>query len=215
MNAKIPQSKIQKLHELSRDLPEGEERDRAWNEIHEGSDTASVLLASAWIDRHLESSIRQRFYSELKQEERDEIFGLAGLLLDFRAKVDIGYALGVFGPITKNALTIIGKIRNAFAHSPRVLGFSTPRVAIECQKLAVLIPAYKQVAELELSDMPSQGTDARSQYLDCCETIVIALLVDQTRRSEATTSRAKLKLTGLARYASTDVPTDYEYRIIP
>ena len=213
MNAKSPPSKIQKLHELSRDIPEGQELDRAWKEIHEGSDTASVLLASAWIDRNLEESIRQRFCSVLKKDERDEIFGLGGLLLDFRAKVDIGYALGIFGPVTKNALAIIGKIRNAFAHSPRVLGFSTPRVAIECQKLAVLIPAYKQVAELELSDMPSEGNDARSQYLDCCLTIVMALLVDQNKRAEATASRARL--TGLARYASTDVSTNDEYRLIP
>ena len=153
MNSKTPQPKMRKLHELSRELPEEEDLVRAWTEIHDGVDSASALLASAWIDRHLEASIRQMFVSGLKASDLEPLFENSGSLSSFRSKVHIGYALGICGPVTKDALHVVVKIRNAFAHSSRVLSFSTQQIAVECEKLKGLVQAYKDSDRFDLADM--------------------------------------------------------------
>lgn len=53
----------------------------------------------------------------------------------FSAKIELGFAIGIYGPETKARLDRIRNIRNVFAHRSLPLDFSHPTLKAECAKL--------------------------------------------------------------------------------
>jgi hypothetical protein len=53
-------------------------------------------------------------------------------LATLSARIDAGYALGIYGPDMKADLQTIQRIRNTFAHSRHHLDFSSPDIAKAC-----------------------------------------------------------------------------------
>jgi hypothetical protein len=73
---------------------------------------------------------------------RDSLFKLeGGILASMASRIQIAYAFGIIGPITRRDLTNIGKIRNAFAHSIAEIHFNTPSVRDLCGELK--LPTYE------------------------------------------------------------------------
>jgi hypothetical protein len=56
----------------------------------------------------------------------------------FARKIELGYALRIYGEQTRDNLTIMRHLRNAFAHAKIPLPFDTPEVANVCQQFTTM-----------------------------------------------------------------------------
>ena len=92
-------------------------------QMNSATDREIALVLQAWLEAGLEKELKRRM-PNLGQDMQSELFGGLGPLASFRAKIVIGFGLGVYGPITLSDLNLIKEIRNAFAHSPFLLDFN-------------------------------------------------------------------------------------------
>jgi DNA-binding MltR family transcriptional regulator len=99
-------------------------------------DRSIAIIAASWLEKALEVGILSKFI-KLDDEQRKRLFDTYqhGPLADFSARIKIGAALDLFGPKTHDDLERIRVVRNAFAHSPQLLKFSTKEVAAVCNEL--------------------------------------------------------------------------------
>ncbi len=104
------------------------------DEIGEASDRAVAIFASAILDNELAKALEGKFVS-LSDQRRDKLFEGYGALSTFSAKIDVGFALGLFGSETRGNLDRLRKIRNKFAHSGEPLKFSDPAITDLCAKI--------------------------------------------------------------------------------
>jgi hypothetical protein len=68
----------------------------------------------------------------LEGKDVDDLFGDMKPLSTLSAKIKVGYAFRLFGPLTRGDLEKIRGVRNAFAHASRLIDFSTHEVAQAC-----------------------------------------------------------------------------------
>jgi hypothetical protein len=89
------------------------------------------------VENALEYAIAHRFsqISNRRPEEFESLFRYPQFLSSFGAKIEIGYAIGVYGPLVRDDLDTIRIIRNQFAHARILIDFATTEVADEVQKL--------------------------------------------------------------------------------
>jgi hypothetical protein len=59
-------------------------------------------------------------------------------LSTFARKIELGYALRIYGAQTKENLTTMRHLRNAFAHAKIPLTFDTPEVAAVCEQFTIM-----------------------------------------------------------------------------
>ena len=98
------------------------------------SDRDAALIYGAMVENFLERAIATHFVSG---ESTTALFSYrsSGPLATFAAKIQIGYALGVYEEHMRSDLRWIKNIRNAFAHVRKRIDFSTPAIADACSML--------------------------------------------------------------------------------
>ncbi len=118
------------LQDLLRHVPDDDDQVPTLLHLFEEPDYVLVLIATSWLDHALEESL-MAFFQPLSKNEMAGLFDDSkdGPLSTFSAKIRIAYALGAFGPRTKNDLNAIRRIRNAFAHAKQKLSFADSAVA--------------------------------------------------------------------------------------
>jgi hypothetical protein len=132
-----------RLKKLVKELPDKQEVLNALMTLQvedtHTSDRTTAIVGASFLERALETAIVTKFVHYLGNEERLDLFdGDRGAPLgSFSARIRIAYALGVYGPKTRDHLNSIRAIRNAFAHSPRVLTFDTAQVREVADQLAL------------------------------------------------------------------------------
>jgi hypothetical protein len=109
-----------------------EELGSAMAELEEQTDRGAAIIAAALLEHHLGEAIRTRL-TPLNSAMRDNLFGSRGSLGGFQAKIDMGFALGLYTKDAHHDLDSIRKIRNRFAHTPVALDFHDR----EIEKLAL------------------------------------------------------------------------------
>jgi hypothetical protein len=141
--------------------------DETIREIETQTDRGAAILAAALIDDHLIPVIETKFHP-LSKTVRDRLIGEFGALGNFSIKIDLAFALSLYGEITMSDLHIIRRIRNRFAHRSSMRSFDHPDI----KKLVSLIklpdkypPGYKG----RLTGDPRQ----RFQY---CVAVIIGAL---------------------------------------
>jgi len=82
---------------------------------------AVALTVGARLDAALEGALLAKM-RKLSEAQRTNLFDGYGPLSSFAAKIDVGYALNNFDDALYADLTVIRKIRNAFAHPQAKLG---------------------------------------------------------------------------------------------
>ena len=82
----------------------------------------------------------------------------------FDAKIRRAYAMGLFGEGTKKNLDIIRVIRNAFAHAPRPVRFSTVEIKDACALLEMPAPVVGAA-----NDQKGTNTTGRERFRLVCE----------------------------------------------
>jgi hypothetical protein len=106
-----------------------------FKELQSTSDRVAVISATAFLDDSLGVALRARFVP-LGNGWADKIFsGSGGPLSTLSSKIVIGYALGLYGPITRKDLDTIRNVRNSFAHTALPLDFSDAEIIEKCDKL--------------------------------------------------------------------------------
>ncbi len=105
--------------------------------IHVRKDDRAVgLVVGSIIEQALENAI----LTHCVQIEPSELFDHKeeSVSLTFGNKINIGYALGVYGPNTKRDLNNIKLIRNIFAHTKIDVGFYSPEISVLCNHLSII-----------------------------------------------------------------------------
>lgn len=108
-----------------------------FEEIKGQSDRAAAIAASAYFEQYLNRAIRSRFVP-LSRTTDDEMFTGRGLLSSFRDRCDLGYALGLYGKMTRSDLRKLVSVRNRFAHELHTREFSNPEIAKLCGELTLI-----------------------------------------------------------------------------
>lgn len=102
------------------------------------SDRGAALLAGADLDVALEEILTGHFDKELNAEDVNLIFGESGPLVAFASKIRIAYAMGFYGPVTRDDLLLIARIRNVFAHSAKNIAFDNTLIEGNCKHMRSL-----------------------------------------------------------------------------
>ena len=93
-----------------------------------------AIVGSAYLDIVLRSAIMARLRGA-PVDILDNLFENRGPLQDFAARIQFGYALGIYKRRAYSDLSIIKDIRNAFAHSAERMTFNHAEVKRLCARM--------------------------------------------------------------------------------
>jgi hypothetical protein len=167
-----------KIRDLSRplDLEAGDDL-AALDEAATASPRAAAIVASSLVEDALRCCLCG-FFTPVVDEA--EMFDKEGApLASFHAKIVMGYALGIYGEVTREDLRRIKLIRNAFAHSPRAITFETPEVKEKCLALS-----YVDMSRVQTAVTLRPYSDPRGKFLDTARLLLIDLHAIGSRKSE-------------------------------
>jgi hypothetical protein len=152
-------TKGRSLHDLANEQLDFADFMDLLDELREQNDRAAAIVLAAQLEDALRAAITSRLVP-LNELEESEIFGSDGPLYSFASKIRIGFALGVYGSMTRADLGRIRRIRNAFAHCRKPVKFETPEIAAECAKLQIV----KRLPPDDVSERPWPPEQPRNQY---------------------------------------------------
>lgn len=138
-------------------------------ELEQQTDRGAAIIGSAFLEARLEEAIRSRLVGT--GEPVDALFQGDAPLATFRAKIDMGFAVGLYAQKIHRDLNLIRKIRNKFAHQFGAIAFSTPDIASQCSEL--WLP--KNILNYGEESGP---TDPREQYVRTLLMVFHAVLTE-------------------------------------
>ena len=151
------------LNDLTRQRPTKEEREAARQAFSaaDSSPIVAAILGQALIEPFLEDLLREKVrhaWSELEN----------GPLFSFESKIIAAYALELIDDTTRKNLDTIRQIRNAFAHSKRLIDFDDQAV----------LSALTKVRGVRITG------NGRQFFLGLCEETVLELKRRATERQD-------------------------------
>jgi hypothetical protein len=151
-------------------------------EFYGESARATCILQGAMIELAIEAALKGVFKPDLSSTLEKILFNFEGVLGTFASKVNLAYALSIFGPKSYHDLGLIRLMRNEFAHSRKPATFETTEVGQVCLHLqipdtdiAMFPDAYWRNTDEEFL-RPIETTNAKRRFLICCHTIACRLL---------------------------------------
>lgn len=96
-------------------------------------DRSFAIIRAANVENALEIAISRKI--TIHKGERRSLFRSDGPLGSFSNKITMGYALEIFGEITKQNLDVIRHVRNVFAHTKKHIDFNTKEIVDLCEFL--------------------------------------------------------------------------------
>ncbi len=102
-----------------------------FKELKNLPDRVVGILATTIIDERLEHALKAHFY-DVKYDGQmlfDKMFNYSAILGSFGARIDVGFAIGIYGEDAFRDLHTIRKIRNQFAHKLAPKDFKIQSVA--------------------------------------------------------------------------------------
>lgn len=129
------------------------------HEMDVADDRAAAVVAAGFLENNLAMAILSRF-CELDPAQQTELCDKEHSALGtFATKIQVGFALQLFGVRIQTDLKAIKRIRNNFAHHLDVRSFDHAEVGADCDKL--LCPKY-----LAWSSMKPEVTRRRDRFLN-------------------------------------------------
>jgi hypothetical protein len=150
-------------------------------EIENSSDRAAAVLGAAFIDDRLTEAIKARFHQDKKVLER--LFGHAGALSTFSAKIDVAFSIGMLSKEAIEDLHVIRKVRNEFAHNLRMKSFAAAPVRDLIKnihmssKTLIKLPGGKNTLTLTFPPPASKiaKPPPRYAFISCCQCFILIL----------------------------------------
>jgi hypothetical protein len=112
-----------------------------------------AIIGAVYVEHELENCIRRR----MPRKNEDSWLALIderGPLDTFSRKIAMGYALRLYEAGFKKNLDIVRAIRNAFAHSKRLIDFDHPLVVKELTGIAIPPTRKKMFSQLKTTKYP-------------------------------------------------------------
>jgi hypothetical protein len=107
-----------------------------FGEIHDKNDRAAALAAGSFLEDQLSFALNARFIP-LSETRKDALYKRPDApLRTFSAKIELGFALALYGEATRIDLEHIRKIRNEYAHNAAKRSFDTPKISERCDALS-------------------------------------------------------------------------------
>lgn len=130
-------------------------------------DRECAILAANILENSLAVAIARRLRG-LSTADHNLIFkGESSVLGRFHAKIQMGYALNIYGKTEYDEMMVIKNVRNTFAHDLHVSSFNDRDVKKECRKF--LGAEYMRWTEFEIDaggdDPMEQVTTPRDQFV--------------------------------------------------
>ncbi len=141
---------------LSKELPSEHDLTSYIDLLSPESDRGAAIMASALLEQTLYVALNSFLVDEGEAARRDWFEGPTAPFRSFSAKIELGFAIGIYGPDTKPRLDVIRNIRNVFAHRSLPLTFEHPTVRAECRKL------------FDREFLPNADEPARTRYCAAC-----------------------------------------------
>lgn len=141
-----------------------------------------AILGSVMVEHELDRLLRNKFAR--KDDETWEILvSEKGPLSSFNSKIIAGYAFKLFDDRMHHDLNVLREIRNAFAHSRRLLDFSDP----------LILNKLSSARQLSAVDRRALKTDALriSTFVILCHNVAIKLI---NRNNKTVKARARRRL---------------------
>ena len=110
----------------------------AFEELMEGaqSDRAIAVLGFAMLDDWLSEVVKAVIIRPKNQENKNMLFGPNGFLYTAGAKTEMLFRFGLLPTLTYSDLSLMRKIRNEFAHSPKAgASFDAEKISRLTEKL--------------------------------------------------------------------------------
>jgi hypothetical protein len=106
------------------------------DELRGQSDRGAAIIGGSIVEAHLLSAVQSRL-RPLSKTRQKILFTGFGPLAGFSAKIEVGYALGIFGEKAHQDLKTVKDIRNDFAHrlEDGPWSFGHPNIAKLCDRL--------------------------------------------------------------------------------
>ena len=104
-------------------------------EFYGENDRACGILLGEWLNWILEGTIRSLLRPDLPNVLAKRLFEFDGSVGTLASKIDLGFALSIYGRQTNHDLGLIRLIRNEFAHCRLPLRFEAPEVKAVCDHL--------------------------------------------------------------------------------
>jgi DNA-binding MltR family transcriptional regulator len=147
----------------------------------------TAILGAVMVEHEMELLLRRR----LKRNDDDtweELLNESGPLRSFYSKIILGYAMGLYDEKIQHDLNIIRTIRNAFAHSKKILTFDDKLIIGEILRAHNVRKRDKKW--LQKSPTPDS---ARTFYITICYSVAIKLMQLRGRATAAKNRRLKNK----------------------
>jgi len=176
-----------KLRDLSHRQPELQDNiDRLKELGKEHHPITTAILGAVMVEHDLETLLRSKFKRKDDETWATLVADNNGPLNSFYSKIVAGYALGIYDEGMRNDLHIVRKIRNAFAHSKRLIHFDLPLIE-------------KELRRATRSALPRKDwTDNRDRnavrYKNLCLWLSTKLLRTQTRRYKSKSYRDRRRV---------------------
>ena len=163
---------------LLKTLPSFEEMSAIMTDLRSQGEKAAVLLGASYLDQCLEKLLVASF-RPLSKKEHNGFFEGNGILASYSAKVQLCWAMSLIEPETRDALALIGQIRNVFAHTLHTITFENELIAEDCKKLAVtpfLVIKMSLDDPESYRDILTTKGNAFDIYAKACEALYTGLL---------------------------------------
>lgn len=110
------------------------------DELNGVSDRAAAILAAEYFSVTLEDAIIRRFARRNGEfahrvDSREKLF-YENPIRNLAAKIEIGFALGLYGHNTRRQLHVVREIRNRFAHAHQPIYFDDHWIRQKCRTLS-------------------------------------------------------------------------------
>jgi DNA-binding MltR family transcriptional regulator len=94
-------------------------------------------------------------------------------LATFAARIRIGYALGIYGPKTRDDLTFIRHVRNVFAHTRHAVDFDTKEISDASNQISLADRCG--LARL----LPGRADTPRAKYINAAKVLSVYLFTPE------------------------------------
>jgi hypothetical protein len=123
----------------------------AVDQLQRDSDRAVGILAATLVEIQLTEALKYRLAKHPKIIA--EFFRDGGVIGSFSAKIDLGHLLNLFTPDAYSDISIMKRIRNAFAHKPEMLSFATDSIKDRCFNLKLVDNLVGDITIEELNEL--------------------------------------------------------------
>ena len=137
-------SRSKAIQALRRSIEESPDTEVMWKTIWDfdlnrsnvqKNDRALALLFGAFLEQALEIGILSHCIT-IAQDEQQKLFGAPQeASVSFDIKIRLGFALGLYGPDSRDDLTCIRHVRNTFAYAKSDVEFASKTISDVCNQI--------------------------------------------------------------------------------